>query len=546
MLEDDQVLRQLNGRWGGNYLAEQSLLACARARGRHTAVIGKLGPALIQDVTQASQTNGMETIIIDDWTGRAGGVPLPAEMAAALPAAQTPDRSNGQPPGSQQANGNNGDNLHPGTLAANVKQQQFFVNALTTVILPRFAATTNGFVILFWSRDPDGSQHNQGDSLNALAPGINGPTARAGIANSDANLAQIRAALRQLGLEATTDIFVTADHGFDTISRHEVDAAGAVTQSHAAGFLYHGPNGRMVVPTNYLPNGFLAMDVANFLRTNYPGQAWPLYDPDRSDGHVYPRVDPAGGNPAGGVGQSPAHGNGLIGGTGRAGGPTDAAVVVTTSGGSDLIYVPKPANLALVRPIVDFLTRQDYVSGIFVNHHCGPIPGALSFTNIDLMGSARTPQPTILVNFRSFSFPAQAAEPLQHGVMVADTDLQEGQGNHGGFDRAATRNFMAAWGPDFKAHYTDPAPVSNRDIAVTLAEILKIDLQPQGHLTGRVMAEALVNQPDADVNAIRQGTDTSAAAQNGQRTLLNWQQYGERRYFDAAGFPGRTLGLREE
>jgi hypothetical protein len=27
---------------------------------------------------------------------------------------------------------------------------------------------------------------------------------------------------------------------------------------------------------------------------------------------------------------------------------------------------------------------------------------------------------------------------------------------------------------------------------------------------------------------------------------LNWQQYGERRYFDAAGFPGRTLGLRED
>jgi len=29
-------------------------------------------------------------------------------------------------------------------------------------------------VLVFWSRDPDGTQHNQGDSLNQLVPGING------------------------------------------------------------------------------------------------------------------------------------------------------------------------------------------------------------------------------------------------------------------------------------------------------------------------------------------------------------------------------------
>ena len=70
-----------------------------------------------------------------------------------------------------------GDHTKGGTLAANVVQQQWFADAVTRVILPSFAATPDKpFVLVFWSRDPDGSQHNGGDSLNTLAPGVNGPT----------------------------------------------------------------------------------------------------------------------------------------------------------------------------------------------------------------------------------------------------------------------------------------------------------------------------------------------------------------------------------
>ena len=39
------------------------------------------------------------------------------------------------------------------------------------------------------------------------------------------------------------------------------------------------------------------------------------------------------------------------------------------------------------------------------------------------------------------------------------------------------------------------------------------------------------------------GTVTSKPAANGLRTVLNFQRVGTQRYFDAAGFPGRTLGL---
>ena len=59
-------------------------------------------------------------------------------------------------------------------------------------MLPLFKERGKPFVMVFWSRDPDGTQHNQGDSLGALMPGINGPTSLAAIRNADNDLGQLR------------------------------------------------------------------------------------------------------------------------------------------------------------------------------------------------------------------------------------------------------------------------------------------------------------------------------------------------------------------
>ena len=77
-----------------------------------------------------------------------------------------------------------------------------------------------------------------------------------------------------------------------------------------------------------------------------------------------------------------------------------------------------------------------------------------------------TPVPAIVINFRSFA--AGCGEPLMCAVTVVDHTLQQGQGMHGNFSRADTKNFMAAIGPDFQAKYTDPAPASNADVGMTL------------------------------------------------------------------------------
>jgi hypothetical protein len=187
---------------------------------------------------------------------------------------------------------------------------------------------------------------------------------------------------------------------------------------------------------------------------------------------------------------------------------------------------------------VQFLTAQDYVAAIFVNDALGKFPGALSMSDVNLMGSARTPRPSIYVSFRSFA--GECANKLQCAIGVHDTPLGTGQGSHGSLSRAETRNFMAAIGPDFKSGYADPAPVSNADIAPTLAHIAGIELPAKGKLKGRVITEALVG--GANVNSAKH-TIQSQPAENGARTILNFQQVGEQRYFDAAGFAGKAVGL---
>lgn len=493
-LEDDTQLGLVNQRFAGNYLGETSLLQAARAKGYATAALGKQGPVGVQDVTAR---DGKGTVIIDSAASEGGaGIAIAPEIAAAIKAAglaPAPPRRGPEFGG--------GDFKTPGSLKANVEQQAWFVDVATKVLLPRFKAQGKPFVLVFWSLDPDGTQHANGDSLNSLTPGINGPTSMAAIRNASNNLQALRDALKAQGLEATTDIVVTADHGFSTKSLESRSSA-------AAGLSY--PD----VKPGFLPRGFLAIDLSKAL-------GLPLLS-----GRGEPIHPEAGGSPRGGVllGADPAH----------------PAVVVAPNGGTDFLYLPGPDAKALAPRVVEALTRQDYVGAIFVNDALGAIPGTLPMSRIGLIGSARTPQPSIAISFKSFS--AGCADPELCGVEVADSSQQQGQGIHGTLSRQDTHNFMAAIGPDFKAAFVDTAPVSNADWAQTIAQVLGLKLSTRGHLVGRVMTEALAIGGPAP--AARTFTVRSKAAANGFMTMLNAQQAGGETYFDAAGAPGRAIGLR--
>ncbi len=191
-IESDPILGDIDAHFSGNFVDEDTIVLTARHQGFSTAAIGKLGPTLMFDHTDRS---GETTIIVDNSTGSPAGIPLSQAMKDALSAAGLPLAAP-----SRGENGKAGTDKTPGTTVANVTQQGYFADVAAKVVLPMFKARNKPFVLVFWSRDPDGTQHNQGDSLLTLNPGINGPTSRAAIKNADDNLAALRKALDALGL----------------------------------------------------------------------------------------------------------------------------------------------------------------------------------------------------------------------------------------------------------------------------------------------------------------------------------------------------------
>ena len=488
-VEDDSILRGMNTRFDGNYLRETSLLSAASAHGYAVAVIGKTGPAAIQNLVAL---NDPSAIVIDESTGfklapsdaQTVGPPLDPAIVAAIQAAHL----DAPPP--------------PPRNRPNRAQQDWFTSVATQVLIPQFKAQNKNFVMLFWSPDPDNTQHNQTDSLNTLTPGINGPTARAGVANASSDLQRLRDALAANGLADTTDVIVIADHGFTTIARDS-------HTSYAASLHYRD------WPQGQLPSGFLAIDIAHALNM-------PLYQSNGLDVLLDQGLPPRSGSAMIGPAFDQPH------------------VVVAANGGSDLIYLTADDAHALAPRIVEMLTQQDYVGAIFVDDSFGDIPGALPLSAVRLSGGgARTPQPSIVVSFKSFG--TGCDNPEMCAAEIADTPLEMGQGMHGSLSRAETRNFMAATGPDFKAHFVDAAPISNADIAPTVAQIIGVDLSHQGSLMGRVITEAMPSgaavTPTSDIRR-------STPAATGFVTILNLQRVGSAEYYDAAGAEGRAVGLR--
>lgn len=487
-IQDNAVLKELNLHHGGNFIAERSIMAAAREKGYFTAALGKVGPVGIHDLTQL---DGKTTIFFDDDTGKKNGIELRPDVVEML-------KKNGlalETPGRAQRSENAG-------KVTNVIQQKYYRDIVTKVLLPHAKESGKPLMLLYWSSDPDGTQHSQRDSVNELVPGINGPTSLAAIKVADDDLAAIMSTLKDLGMEANTNIVVTADHGFSTVSKESKTS----------------PSTRLnfeKLPQGQLPPGFLSIDLALTLNMK-------VFEPTPTG----PEVDFKNG-------KHPRRSSAIVGND-----PAKPDIVIGANGGNDLIYLPQTNAKDLLPKIVRALLAQDYTSGIFVRDDLGRLPGTLPLSKIGLKGVARTLTPAIVVNFRSYT--TGCDEPLFCSVTVSDTNLLQGQGHHGSFSRADTKNFMAAMGPAFKSGFVSDAPVSNADIAPTLEKILGVTLQPVGKLRGRAIGEALIG--GKPVKPWR--FDSVSSAANGQRTIVNMQFVGTTPYFTAAGFAGRTTGLR--
>ncbi len=544
-LENDQVLADMNNVFGGNYLGERTLLSVAREKGFNVASVGKLGPTAIQQNEsvawdQLGHLDSSGAIILDDSTGNpANGLPLSPEILEAMQKANLPQdapmRSNGYADSSAWNSSFAGDATTPGTIAANLVQQTWFADVTTKVLLPTFAADKKPFVLLFWSRDPDGTQHDEGDSLQRLEPGINGDTAKRGLHNADRCLKQLLDWLdAHPAVKAHTDVLVTSDHGFATISRREIASDGTQTAEPSAALTYELMGKEKAQPQGTLPTGFLAVDLA--IREHLR-----VFDPAvraTTGSSAYAELA-VGGEKS----QHSTNGSALLGETVKRVDGADARLIVAANGGSDLLYVPSK-SIEVVRQTIGVLTQLDYVGGIFVDDSYCPAatdcPGALPMSTIGLVGSSRVPRPAIVVTYKVFY---KTPGDLQSAAQVSDTTLQEGQGMHGGFGRDQTFNNMAAMGPDFKSGFVDEAPMGNIDIVPTVAKILGMEMPSTGSLRGRVLGESLVSGGDSGKHGNAMSL-LSAPTESGVRTVLEYQEASGVRYYDRACLIGKDAAPR--
>jgi arylsulfatase A-like enzyme len=498
-LEDDCVLKSVKAHFGDGYMGQTTLAQAARGAGYSTVIVGKKGPAAIQWLSALDSNDdnvgGPLGVFVDDATNHPAGIDKMPSMSTILHG----DLAN-------DAFAVTGAGAPPFTSTPNLTQQAWLLSLTTQSLIPSLSNQAKPFVLIFWSRDPDATQHGAVDSSGRIVPGINSVDAREAIYNADSNLKGIMDALKLWGLADNTDIFVTADHGFSTIGKGIPTADGDLRVS-------------------TLANGFVALNVAKWLG----GEK--VFDPDHGNLEVSVAD-----------GERPANGSAFIGPS-----VEHPRAIVVANGGTDFLYVPNGADKRdTAKLIFAKLLEQPYVGALFVNDallksgNKADFAGALPMSAMNLIGSSSVPQPDIVIGFRSFAAKGCKLGPLMCAVEIADTGLQTGQGMHGTTSRADTRNFMAAIGPDFRKAFVDPTPVSNADIAPTLAHLIGVSLSGPGNLTGRAATEALAGGKPV---AFQKKTLVSDPGPGGQRTILEYQDADGRRYFDAAGIPGRIVGL---
>ncbi|MEI9902612.1 MAG: alkaline phosphatase family protein [Asticcacaulis sp.] len=386
--------------------------------------------------------NGQSTIIIDDATSarkkkqfrRAG------RRTTSCRRSRTPASTRVRPTAASTA--------HPapttcrGVQVANIYQQDWFRDVTTKVVLPRFAASGKPFALVYWSRDPDGTQHNTGDSLNETYPGINGPTSLAAVRNASDNLHALIDELKTLGLYDNTDIFVTADHGFSTISRQSENLVVRqiqLSRRHGEGFSCRQASSPSTWPTRSTCRS--AIPTAR-RSTSKKASILPVR-PSWAAIRPIPKL------------------------------------LVVSAGGSDILYLDPAKAKDLAPKIVAALSHEDYVGGLFVSDDLGNVAGALPMSAARLIGTSLTPRPAIYVAFSDHADATCVVKwqnPELCSALIADGGLQQGQGQHGSFTRANTHNFMAAMGPRLQGRLRrSRRAISNADITPTLAHVLGFD-----------------------------------------------------------------------
>jgi arylsulfatase A-like enzyme len=182
---------------GGHLLLAPTLAERLHARGRRLAAVssGSTGSAFLLN-PQASRGVG---VLVNGYLDPGRTLAYPADVSAAVLA------KFGPAPG-KSAGGERFDEPVAWTQ-----------RVLREYVLPELAPD----VVINWLTEPDHSQHHAG---------VGSPAARSTLRNDDAEIARVLATLDDLGLLASTDVFVVSDHGFST-NTAGVDVATALGEA---------------------------------------------------------------------------------------------------------------------------------------------------------------------------------------------------------------------------------------------------------------------------------------------------------------------------
>ncbi|WP_431635253.1 alkaline phosphatase family protein [Dyella sp. KULCS107] len=468
--EDYAVLRDLDRHEDGALLEVPTLLATAHKAGLTTAVIGKSGPAFLQDYKLPNV--GGDNVLLDENTVlplafarelQDAGYKLPAHTAYTYDAHQLQLREDNDSPTEagklvKLKDGVTSDATAAGETTpgpANAWMMQVYLDE----VLPKHRPD----VSIVWLRNPDTTQHQYG---------VGSPEFHLALQAQDALLGQLQAKLRELGMTQDTNLIVVSDHGHSNVAGPAaLFPLRAINDGRVAGIDREwgfSVSGSVRMADDLTRAGFHAYDGEGCIYA-------PVMSGIRADGTpLHPtRYDDDGrvcGKPGPYTTPSYVVPDVL---------PKDA-VVIAPNDGTDYLYVPTH-DAALVKRVVRFLQSRAVINTVFVAKRYGAIPGTLPAEAVHLENARRGPDIII-----SYAWDADAVVQGFPGTEVGTVSTERGQ--HGSFSPRDVHNTLIASGPDFQRAMRDPLPSGNVDVAPTLAALLNLPLPTA---QGRVLHEAL-------------------------------------------------------
>ncbi|HEX4340920.1 MAG TPA: alkaline phosphatase family protein [Polyangiaceae bacterium] len=465
-------------------LRVETLAEVAHAAGLMTAVIGKSGPAFLQDYRE----DGAHGVVLDE------NVALPLAFAKALQAHGFPlpkaTTKFAYADGSLMLATDNGDPtastpsalvmLADGTTpepradrgSPHSAKNDYLMRVFREYVLPAYDPALS----IVWLRNPDTTEHTYG-------PGA--PAVLSALCDQDALLGGLLDALAASGKAANTDVLVMSDHGHSTVAGDATlfplrrldgpaDGSGKVDGADAAGFSVSGA----VRTADLLTRAGLAHVYDGVGCVYAPGLAGttangkPLYAS---------RVD-RDGKLCGKAGEcylTPSY---------RAPSPLPGdAIIVAPNGGSEYFYVAGH-DPRRVRELVQRLQERALYGAIFVGERFGALPGTMSLARVRIENPERDgpPTPDVIASY-DFDDGAKTGSVMAAPGTEYASALNY-RGMHGAPSPTDVHGTLIASGPDFKQGFADGEPSGNVDVAPTVAKLLGLSLP---HADGRILDEAL-------------------------------------------------------